>query len=136
MSFTASRVQGRSVRCRMSSRFRQRAISSVELKASSWFLAAGESVRAAHPLAYVEDSGVVGGYQEEVTNILDAMATCELAEPSPSVVPSAAAAPPGTSPSPGRVIHTWMGREVVTLSGGPVVVSWSDEGCALTLEGN
>ena len=31
------------------------------------------------------------------------------------------------------MIHTWTGREIVTLPGGPIRVSWTDEGCALTL---
>ena len=98
------------------------------------FLAADATIRAAHPAAYVEDTTSMTGFTSEPLNILDTLASCESPGPTASAIPSASAGASAASPSSGPIIHTWTGNEMVTLPGGPVLVSWSDEGCALTLK--
>lgn len=101
-------------------------------------LAADATVRAAHPAAYVPDESNMTGFRLEPLNILDTMATCgpggpaQPSQPAGSPVASPAVGPAASAP-PGSLIHRWVGREIVTLPGGPVRVSWADEGCALTL---
>lgn len=98
-------------------------------------LAADATIRAEHPTAYVEDQGSMTGFTSDPLNILDTMATCDpvTAPASPSPTTSVAPGGPAGSVTPGAVIHTWTGRDIVALPGGPIVVSWTDEGCALTL---
>jgi hypothetical protein len=102
-------------------------------------LAADATVRAAHPAAYVEDSSSMTGWTSKPLNILDTLAMCAFTAPvssadsdpsAPGAMPTAAASPA----QPGELIHQWTGNDIVTLPGGPIVVSWADEGCALTLK--
>ena len=72
-------------------------------------LAANATVRAAHPLAYVEDSTASDGYRSEPMNIFEVLATCApIASEAPSPVPSPTAR--AGSPAPAVTVFEDSGN--------------------------
>jgi hypothetical protein len=76
-------------------------------------LAADATIRAAHPLAYVEDTESLTGFRAEPTHIFDALATCAPAPgsiPSPSPAAAVPTADPLASPKPAAVVFAEAGE--------------------------